>query len=157
MAIAMALCASTSRFATAQLAKSWLFFLITAGATYSAPPLLFPLVKAEFGLSASQVALLPTVFLVAKGVFALPAGEAMHRYGAARCIRWGALLLAVVTAAYPCATSAWVLVLLHVGFGAAYCFCGLAALVVHCSSCFPEHRKGVAIGTLITAFSASGV
>lgn len=160
------LCAARTRPAWRQLLAAWVVFVITAG-VYQVPPALFggrcagasaPCSLAEeFSLSAADVGWLPAVFLVCKGVLALPAGAAMHRYGPQRCIAAGSVLLAVVTSLYGFASGYAQLLVLHMLFGAAYCLCGLTPLVCHTNSWFDDDAKATSIGLLVTAFSTAGV
>ena len=139
------------------LATAWLLFFLTAGATYAVPPVLLKPIMDEIGASQAQVSLFPAVFLLSKGVCALPAGELLHRCGARRCILWGVLSLVLATAAYSCAEEYWHFLALHAIFGICYSFGGLGAYLCLCNEACPDHVKSTAIGLTITAFSMAGV
>ena len=107
-----------------QLAIAWVLFFLSAGVTYVAPPVSHASSPpcqapklASLGVSQAQVSLLPAVFLMTKGVCALPAGEALHRHGPHRCILWGTAALVLATAAYTQASRYWHFVVLHACFG----------------------------------------
>ena len=51
-----------------QLVAAWILFLLTAGATYSVPPVMLKPIMDELGASQAQVSLFPAVFLLSKGV-----------------------------------------------------------------------------------------
>ena len=140
-----------------QLVAAWILFLLTAGATYSVPPVMLKPIMDELGASQAQVSLFPAVFLLSKGVFALPAGEVLHRCGPHRCLVWGTAALVVATAAYTQAYAYWHFLALHVAFGICYSFGGLAANLCLCNVICPEAGKATAIGLLVTAFSMAGV
>ena len=139
------------------MVTAWLLFFLTAGATYAVPPVLLKPIMDEIGASQAQVSLFPAVFLLSKGVCALPAGELLHRCGARRCILWGVLSLVVATAAYSCAEHYWHFMALHAIFGICYSFGGLGAYLCLCNEACPDHVKSTAIGLTITAFSMAGV
>ena len=138
-----------------QLAGAWVLFVIASG-VYHVPAVLFASIKNDLGLSQSQIALLPTCFLLTKGACALPCGSMFHHFGTHRCIRVGTAALAMAAAAYTLSASLPMLVALHVAYGVAFSLCGLAPLVLHCNAWF-ERDKSTAIGLLISAFSASGI
>ena len=100
-----------------QLAIAWVLFFLSAGVTYVVPPVMLKPIMDELGVSQAQVSLLPAVFLMTKGVCALPAGEALHRHGPHRCLLWGTAALVLATAAYTQASRYWHFVLLHACFG----------------------------------------
>ncbi len=153
-----------------QLGFAWLIFVVTAG-TYMVPPILLGghchrtdrsmrpcSVPDEFpSLGPAALGWLPSVFLATKGVLALPAGSALARFGARRCILFGSALLVVVGSLYGVAQSWWHLIWLHAGFGVAYCLCGLVPLVVLANGWLEVERKATGIGILVTGYSAAGV
>ena len=100
-----------------QLAIAWVLFFLSAGVTYVVPPVMLKPIMDELGVSQAQVSLLPAVFLMTKGVCALPAGEALHRHGPHRCLLWGTAALVLATAAYTQASRYWHFVVLHACFG----------------------------------------
>ena len=90
----------SQRWLLPQLAIAWVLFFLTAGATYSVPPVMLKPIMDELGVSQGEVSLFPAVFLLTKGVCALPAGEVLHRCGPHGCILWGTAALVLATAAY---------------------------------------------------------
>ena len=157
----------SSRHGWCQLCAAWLVFLVTGG-VYQVPATLLggrcanataPCSIAEElpEVTSGMLGWLPATFLLAKGCLALPAGCALRRFGAQRCIVLGATLLTASAAAFAFASSYAQLLLLYICFGIAYCLAGLTPLVVFTNSHFPHQRKATSIGLLVTGFSAAGV
>lgn len=152
-----------------QLLAAWLVFVVTAGC-YMVPPTLLGgscepsaerppcSVPDEFpDLGPALLGWLPSLFLLTKGVFAMPAGALLHRLGPRRCIVAGNLLLTLFGSLYPAVGAWWALLLLHAGFGISYCLAGLVPLIVHANGWFGAAEKASAIGLLLTGFAAAGI
>ena len=150
-----------------QLCAAWLTFVVSAGIIHVPATLLggvcrnasLPCSLAEEFPDESGAALgwLPSLFLLIKGLIAIPAGQAMARYGVRSCLLAGTVLLCLTTAAYACATSFWMLPAIYLAFGLSYSLSGLIPLVVFANSWFDAQRKATAIGLLVTGFAVSGM
>ena len=139
-----------------QLLAVFLVFFVIAGVTYHVPPVLFPALMHDFGVTQYHVSWLGAAFQLVKGTATLPGGFAVDRYGAVACLRWGSLGLLLTSLCYPFAPTLWLLGALQGVNGLLYCLCGLGPIIVFATSWF-ERQRALAIGILITAFSLSGV
>ena len=77
-------------------------------------PPLFPLLKAEFGLSYAALGLLTTLFYGASGIAQTIAGFLVDRFGARRILLGGLTLLALSVMGYGLAAEFWMLLVLSV-------------------------------------------
>uniref|UniRef100_A0A7S0IIC3 Major facilitator superfamily (MFS) profile domain-containing protein n=2 Tax=Calcidiscus leptoporus TaxID=127549 RepID=A0A7S0IIC3_9EUKA len=141
---------------TAQLACAWLIFVLGAGATYIGPPLLYASIANDLQLSTWQLSCLPSVFLISKGLLALPAGVLVRFHGVRRTLLCGSIALACTGVLYVKAKHFATLLLCHTLFGACYSLCGMVPLVLLCSTWF-ERERARAIGVLLTGFSFAGI
>lgn len=154
------------RTAIVQLGWAWIIYVTTAG-VYPVPAILLGghcpnatvpcSIADEYGFSPAELGWLPSSFLLFKGLFAMPAGWALRRWGAKRCIVAGTALTSASTALYSLADGYAQLLMLYMSFGAAFCLSGVTALIVLINSWFPPHRKSTSIGVLVTGFSVAGV
>ena len=110
-------------------------------------------VSATFGVGPAEWGVLLAGFLGGAGAIQVPAGILARRWGPRRVTLWGALLLGAGALASSLAPSFEVLVVLRAvaGAGAALFFSPAIGLV---ASLQPEGRRGVAVGTFSSAFSA---
>ena len=74
-------------------------------------PPLFPLLKAEFGVSYAELGLMMMVFYVISGVFQTVAGFAVDRFGARRVLLFGIAMIALPALLMALASSFWMLLL----------------------------------------------
>lgn len=77
-------------------------------------PPLFPLLKAEFGLSYAALGLLTALFYGASGIAQTIAGFLVDRFGARRILFGGLVLLSLSVIGYGLATSYWMLIVFSV-------------------------------------------
>lgn len=113
-----------------QLVGLWLVFFVTAGLTYHAPPVMLRSIMLDFKADAYHIAWLGAIFQLCKGIFTLPGGYALHRYGCRRCFRAGGLVILMASLLYPIAPSLWWLALLHGIYGSAYDLIGVGPVIV---------------------------
>ncbi|KAL1529313.1 hypothetical protein AB1Y20_000267 [Prymnesium parvum] len=150
-----------------QLLAAWLTFVVTAS-VYHVPATLLGgtcpnstqpcSISEEF--PSSNIAVLgwlPSMFLLIKGVLALPAGLLMERIGVRACMITGGLLLLLATTLYASAFSFVMLLASYVLFGCAYCLSGLIPLLVLINEWFQVNRKASAIGLMLTGYAVSGM
>ncbi|HXY47776.1 MAG TPA: MFS transporter [Thermoplasmata archaeon] len=107
----------------------------------------------EFHVGPADWGLLTAGFLVGAGLLQVPAGFLSRRYGPRAVSLWGVGLLAVAGVASAVSPSFGVLLATRVaaGVGAALFFSPAIGLV---GSLYPPGRRGLAIGTFSSAFSA---
>ena len=112
-----------------------------------------PDVSRTFGVGPAAWGILLASFLVGAGLFQVPAGLLALRYGARTVSLCGALLLGGADLAAAAAPNFPTLVLLRAcaGAGGGLFFSPAISLV---ASLHPEGRRGVAVGTFSSAFSA---
>lgn len=149
-----------------QLGFAWTTFVTTAG-VYQVPATLLGghcdnatvpcSISDELGLGPALQGWLPASFLLCKGILALPAGLALHRFGARFCIAVGIVMLAASTTLFAFASSFEMLILLYLAFGVSYSLAGLTPLVIFTNGWFGRSKKALSIGLLVTGFSAAGV
>jgi MFS transporter, FSR family, fosmidomycin resistance protein len=80
-------------------------------------PPLFPILKAEFGVSYTALALLTTLFYAASGFAQTVAGFLVDRFGARRILLLGLSLLSLSVIGYGFTTKYWMLMVLSVSAG----------------------------------------
>lgn len=80
-------------------------------------PPLFPILKQEFGVSYTELALLTTLFYAASGFAQTVAGFLVDRFGARRILLCGLSLLSLSVIGYGFATDYWILIALSVSAG----------------------------------------
>ncbi len=109
--------------------------------------------SASFGVGPAEWGILLAGFLVGAGLFQVPAGFLARRFGSRAVTLWGALLLGVGGLASAAAPSIVALIALRAlaGAGAALFFSPAIGLV---ASLQPEGRRGIAVWTFSSAFSA---
>ncbi|MEP7083341.1 MAG: MFS transporter [Betaproteobacteria bacterium] len=73
-------------------------------------PPLFPLLKAEFGVSYAELGLMMMVFYVISGVFQTIAGFAVDRFGARRVLLFGVAMISLPALLMSLASSFWMLI-----------------------------------------------
>jgi len=139
-----------------QLAALWLLFFGSAGVTYHMPPVLLPSIMKEFDSDQYQVAWLPAMFQLLKGLFSVPGGFALDWFGTANCFRAGILILVIASAIYPFSPQLWCLGVLQGIYGIAYDLCGIGPAIVFVTSWF-EQQRALAIALMATGFSLAGV
>ena len=148
-----------------QLFGAWLTFVVSAG-VYHVPATLLggvcpnatqPCSLTEAFPEAGNISWLPSLFLLVKGLLALPAGAAMRRYGVRACIVFGTGLLILGTAVFASAPAFFVLPIAYILFAIAYCLSGLAPLVCFANEWFNVGKKATAIGLMLTGFAVGGV
>jgi len=139
-----------------QLCAAWIVFFVTAGLTYQAPPVMYAAIIKEFHTNDYGVAWLGAIFQLCKGIFTIPGGFALHRFGCRNCFRAGAVLILISSALYPLAPSLWCLAILHGSYGAAYNLIGVGPIIVFATTWF-ELQPALAISILVSAFSFSGI
>lgn len=76
-----------------QVLAAWIVFFVTAGMTYQAPPIMLDAIKKEFLIDDYQIQFPGAIFQLCKGLFAIPGGFALNRYGCKTCFRGGALII----------------------------------------------------------------
>lgn len=110
-------------------------------------------VSSTFGVGPAEWGVLLAAFLVGAGAFQVPAGLLAKRLGPRTVALWGAFLLGAGGLAAAAAPTFLTLVILRAaaGAGAALFFSPAIGLV---ASLQPEGRRGVAVGTFSSAFSA---
>lgn len=107
----------------------------------------------EFGVGPGDWGLLTAAFLVGAGLLQVPAGLLSRRYGPRSISLWGVGLLALAGVGSAIAPSFAILLItrLAAGVGAALFFSPAIGLV---AGLYPPGRRGLAIGTFSSAFSA---
>lgn len=120
------------------LALSLMFLFLVGALTLSLMPVVAPELRERFGLSASQIGLLTSVFLFSWGAGGIPAGLAVARWGG-RVLGASCLMLVAGSLMFAVSSSfEWLLV------GRAIQGLGGGMIVVVCSpilaSSVPEHR-----------------
>jgi len=134
----------------------WSMFFVTAGITYHTPPIFLPGLMTEFNATQYDISFLPSAFELGKGVFTLPAGFMVDRFGPSRCIQAGTLIITSVSMCYPFAWNLWLLGMLHGIYGVAFDLSGLPSVIVFATTWFDRQRAS-SIGICVTAFSLAGV
>ena len=132
-----------------------LSYFFSNGVAFYLPQNLFPRLMEDFGLSVSQVSLAGALTFMVGGLSAPLAGLVIDRYGAARVLKVGILILAVSTSLYPFTTALWQLYALHLVFGLTMVAAGLMINVVLLSSWF-NVKRGMVVGILVAGSSLAG-
>jgi MFS family permease len=130
-------------------------YFFTNGVAYYLPQNLFPRLMEEFGLSISQVSLAGALTFMVGGLSAPLAGLLIDRFGAARVLKVGILILAVAASLYPFTTALWQLYALHLMFGLTMVSAGLMINVVLISNWF-NLKRGMVVGVLVAGSSLAG-
>lgn len=112
-------------------------------------PPLFPLLKADFGVSYAELGVLLTVFYIISGVFQTAAGFAVDRFGARRVLLFGIAMIGVSALLTGLASSFWML-------AACVVLAGLGNSVFHPAD-FTILNSRVDPGRLGHAFSVHGI
>ena len=116
----------------------------------SAVNIALPAIGAEFGADAVLLSWIPTSFLLAAAMFAVPFGRISDIYGMKRIFLCGIILFTVASLLSAVASSALSLILFRVlqGIGSAMIFVTGLAIV---TSVYPARERGKAIGINIAA------
>ena len=116
----------------------------------SAVNIALPAIGAEFGADAVLLSWIPTSFLLAAAMFAVPFGRISDIYGMKRIFLCGIILFTVASLLSAVASSALSLILFRIlqGIGSAMIFVTGLAIV---TSVYPARERGKAIGINIAA------
>jgi EmrB/QacA subfamily drug resistance transporter len=113
-----------------------------------------PAIGSEFQSSAILLSWIPTSFLLACSMFAVPFGRLADIFGMKRIFKYGIIIFTIASFLCAVAPSAILLLvfLVLLGIGSAMIFVTSIAIVTHA---FPANERGKAIGITITAVYAS--
>ena len=116
----------------------------------SAINIALPAIGTEFAADAILLSWIPTSFLLAAAIFAVPFGRISDIYGMKRIFRYGIVLFTIASLLSAVASSALFLILFRIlqGIGSAMIFVTGLAIV---TSVYPSHERGKAIGINIAA------
>ena len=116
----------------------------------SAINIALPAIGTEFAADAILLSWIPTSFLLAAAMFAVPFGRISDIYGMKRIFRYGIVLFTIASLLSAVASSALFLILFRIlqGIGSAMIFVTGLAIV---TSVYPSHERGKAIGINIAA------
>ena len=111
----------------------------------SAVNIALPAIGAEFAADAILLSWIPTSFLLAAAMFAVPFGRISDIYGMKRIFSYGIVLFTIASLLSAVASSALFLILFRVlqGIGSAMIFVTGLAIV---TSVYPSRERGMAIG-----------
>lgn len=130
-------------------------YFLADGISLTVPPVLYPSLIEEFGLTEGAVSLCGAITLIVAGVAAPLAGMLLDRFGGRRMVHGGLLLLGLCGILYVQASALWHFYVLHAFLGLGLVFCGMLSLVVLVSNWFIERRSTV-LGFVLAGSSLSG-
>lgn len=115
-----------------------------------------PVLRHEFNLSATQISLLSSTFLLANIIFLIPAGLILDRFSTRKVILCAMLLCILSTFGFALTTSLIFLSFCRFlsGIGNAFCFLSCMLLVTRW---FPIQQKAFAIGMVVTIGFLGGI
>lgn len=122
---------------------------------YIAPSTLLSPMRAELGLTITQMALPLNAFRLVNCLFLVPAGAALDRVGASRLLLPSLCCAAVLAVMLPFARTLSHLVIFEALFACTKLFGGLSALLVVVSSAF-GYQAGAPCAVVLAGWSAAG-
>ncbi len=113
-----------------------------------------PAIGSEFHSNAILLSWIPTSFLLASAMFAVPFGRLADIFGMTRVFKYGIITFTVASflCAFAPSTTFLIAFLVLLGIGAAMIFVTSVAIVTHV---FPANERGKAIGIVITSVYVS--
>ncbi len=130
-------------------------YFLADGISLTVPPVLYPSLLKELGVSEGAVSFCGALTLMVAGMAAPFAGVLLDRFGGRSMMAAGLILLGLCGILYVQSSALWHLYLLHALLGIGLVFCGMLSLVVLVSNWFVARRSTV-LGMVLAGSSLSG-
>jgi MFS family permease len=134
------------------LAGLLLAYTATNGITVNTLPVFFPVLQAEFGLTAQQITLAPSLLFLLTAIFSLFFGTLVERFGTRLLMVLGSIAFVAIYLMFAGITAYWQFLGIYVLFAVAIILTGILPSVLLVTRWF-EQRRGLAMGILLVGSS----
>jgi MFS family permease len=134
------------------LAALLVAYTATNGITVNTLPIFFPVLQAEFGLTAQQITLAPSLLFLLTAIFALFFGVLVERFGPRLLMILGSLVFVATYLMFAGISSYWQFLGVYLMFAVAIILTGILPSVLLVTRWFVQYR-GIAVGILLVGSS----
>lgn len=134
------------------LAGLLLAYTATNGITVNTLPVFFPVLQAEFGLTAQQITLAPSLLFLLTAVFSAFFGTLVERFGTRLLMVLGSLVFIATYLLFAGINAYWQFLGVYVLFAVAIILTGIMPSVLLVTRWFIQYR-GIAVGILLVGSS----
>jgi MFS family permease len=134
------------------LAALLVAYTATNGITVNTLPIFFPVLQAEFGLTAQQITLAPSLFFLLTAVFSAFFGTLVERFGTRLLMILGSFVFIATYIMFAGISAYWQFLGVYLMFAVAIILTGILPSVLLVTRWFVQYR-GIALGILLVGSS----